>query len=201
MPQKSGSLITLWQLACERDTLEQTIIVAWSNRQVYDFNNIIREHLYGAPSPLVVPPSGGSSLAVRQGDRILVVRNNYTQQIPLMNGEFGYVSKASGQIERRTVFINKPIDGKRNNVAVELAFRQVTLRFEHPDGGFLDVDCLVNEKLLNNHNPKPSSDECKALYVDFKNRHTDLKAHTAECREALCSDRYFNCLHINLKIG
>ena len=212
LTQESGLLLAPWLAACKQDSMEQTIIVAWSNRQVYDFNNIIREHLFGAPTPVVVPrchsfrslsscetprfASGGTSLAVRPGDRILVVRNNYSQDIPLLNGEFGYVVKASSHVERETVFINNPIDGKRHNVRVDLAFRRVTLRFDHPEGGFVAVDCLVNENLLNNDLPQPTSDECRALYVDFKNRHPDLDPHTAAFREALCMDRRFNSLQI-----
>ncbi len=197
IPLESVNLLKTWLQARETQSLEQTIIVAWSNRQVFDYNHIIREHLAGHTSPLVVPPLGGSPvLAIHPGDRILVVRNNYHQDIPLLNGEFGEVVATSDHVERETVYVNQPIDGKRNIETVELAFRRVTLRFQLEEGDTVDVNCLINENLINNCEPQPTSLECKALYVDFKNRNKNLPAGTAEFREALCSDPRFNCLQI-----
>jgi hypothetical protein len=41
-----------------------------------------------------------------------------------------------------------------------------------------------------------SSDELKAIYIDFKIRNTSLKAGTKEFKDALRADRYFNALRI-----
>jgi len=183
-PVKSGAVRSPWLDARQQSSPEQTMIVAYSNRQVKDYNDLVREHLFPGQE------------SIQPGDRILVVRNNYNQTMPLLNGEFGWVIAANDDVEQVTVFLNKPVNGKRVNVPIELCFRNVTLRFEAPEGGFSDIPCLINENLLNSAEPNLSSDECKALYVDFKNRYPDVDAHSTEFKELLRTDPRFNSLQI-----
>jgi hypothetical protein len=181
---KSGAVLSPWLDARQQASPEQTMIVAYSNRQVKDYNDLVREHLF--PDQKMIQP----------GDRILVVRNNYNQTMPLLNGEFGWVIAANDTVERVTVFLNKPVHGKSVNVPIDLCFRKVTLRFEAPESGVCDIDCLINENLLHSPEPNLSSDECKALYVDFKNRHPGVKVQSTEFKELLRTDERFNSLQI-----
>ena len=49
------------------------------------------------------------------------------------------------------------------------------------------------ENFLNGDNTlRP--EETQALYVDFRNRHPNLKPKTEEFKEAIIQDDYFNCL-------
>jgi hypothetical protein len=184
---KVSDLLDTYVAACASSSDQDTVIVAYSNRQVKDYNDIVRQHRFpGCPT-------------VCRGDRVLVVHNNYGHQIPLLNGEFGEVVEVEEDVETRTAFLNKPIDGKRVNIPIDLSFRWLVVRFPDLGGRLHDIRFMVSENLLNSKERDLSSDECKALYVDFKERHRDLKSGTPEFKETIKNDPYFNCLQ--LKFG
>ncbi len=177
-------LLSCYLSACSSSSQEDTIIVAYSNSQVKDYNDLVREHRYPGQTTMC------------KGDRVLVVQNNYRHEIPLLNGEFGKVIDVCDELETRAVFLNKPQGGKRVNVRIDLSFREVVIRFPDLSGDVHDIRCMINERLLGSRERGPSSDERKALYVDFKNRHQNLKPGTPEFKEAIKNDPYFNCLQV-----
>jgi hypothetical protein len=170
--------------ACRSSSSEDAIIVAYSNSQVKDYNDMVRNHRF---------PRQPNVCA---GDRVLVVQNNYRHEIPLLNGEFGEVMEVGDSTETRTVPLNKPQAGKKAIVSIKLCFRDVVVRFPGPDGGEYDIRCKIHDGLLSSKERDLSSDERKALYIDFKQRNPKLKAETPEFKEAIKSDPYFNCLQL-----
>jgi hypothetical protein len=180
----ASGVLSTYLSACAQSSDEQTIIVAHSNRQVKNYNDVVRQHRY--PDQPTISP----------GDRVLIVHNNYRHEIPLMNGEFGVVVDVGDSIESRTVYLNKPVKGKRVNVPVDLGFRDVVVRFNDIQNRPHNIRCKVNENLLNSNEGGLSSDESKALYVDFKNRHRSLSPGSPAFLEAIQGDPFFNCLHV-----
>jgi hypothetical protein len=79
---------------------------------------------------------------------------------------------------------------------VPLTFRNVTITFTDEDFKKHDIECKIIENLLYSHQRDLSSDELKALYIDFKIRNPKLKSGTKEFKDALRSDKYFNSLRI-----
>lgn len=165
----------------------QDMIIGYSNARVQDMNRMIREHRNGNPArPL-------------PGERMVCVRNLYTFQTPLMNGDLAEVSQASPEVTTRVVPLNKPVNGVKKIVPVTLRFRKLSLRWQTDTGEWTEQEMLINENLLWSGAPRPDSDECKALYVDFLLRHKELKPGTEIFSEALRNDPWFNCGH--LKFG
>lgn len=58
------------------------------------------------------------------------------------------------------------------------------------------VDCVILRSLLDNEEGQLSSEEQRALYVDFKLRHRELKPGTQAFKDALSDDPYFNALQV-----
>jgi len=179
-----ANLLDSYLTACDASSIRDTIIVAYTNSQVKDYNDLVRQHRF---------PDKPDVCA---GDRVLVVQNSYRHEIPLLNGEFGEVVAVSADVERRTVPLNKPQEGKKVIVPVHLSFRDVVVRFPGSDGEEYDIECKIHDELLNSKERDLSSDEHKALYVDFKKRHAQLEAETPEFKEAIKNDPYFNCLQL-----
>ena len=80
-----------------------------------------------------------------------------------------------------------------------LQFRQAKVAFRDLAGEVHTFEAKLVEGLLYSDNPTLSSDENKALYVDFCIRNQQLKPGTLEFKETLRSDPYFNALR--LKFG
>lgn len=168
---------------CGGKVTDDVLMVAYSNRQVQVYNDIVRSLLF--------PNNRG--LAV--GDRLLIVGNNYNvADFPIMNGDFAEVQKVGEDVEVRRVTLKKKDKVKGVYVReVELCFREVVLFFED------EAACcrsLILENLLYSDQGNLSSDEMKALYIDFKIRNSHLKPNTEELREALRVDPYFNALRV-----
>jgi hypothetical protein len=177
-------LLDTYRAARDRDGIDETIIITHTNHEAKEYNTLVRRERF--PGRTHIGPD----------DRVLLVRNSYRNEIPLLNGDFGTVVKASATTEERTVYLNKPEEGKRVNIPVSLAFRDLVVRFVDLHGNKHDISCKVSENLLNGKEGSLSSDQCKGLYVDFKTRHDHLTPGTPEFREAIKYDPYFNCLHV-----
>ncbi len=166
----------------------ENIIVAGSNRQVGEYNRLVREHFFNGQKGMVC------------GDKIISVANHYRTDASITNGEFGMIKEVlSPTAEVVTVFIsNKGDDGNIVKVRVELSFREVVLGFRNDYGDPFYFEAKIIENLLYNDQPTLSSDEHKALYVHFVNRHPELKRKGSEqkFRTALLQDSYFNAFKI-----
>lgn len=166
----------------------ESIIIASSNRQVGEYNRLIREHFF----------KGQSEMA--KGDKIISVANHYRADTSITNGEFGMISEVlSPQSELISVIISvKGDNGEMIKRKVDLSFRNVVLGFRDDFDEPFYFEAKVIENLLYNDQPILSSDEHKALYVHFLNRNPELKrkGNEQKLRIALMQDPYFNAFKI-----
>lgn len=183
---KHEELLSKYLEACNNTIDEETIIVAYSNSSVKEYNDFVRNHFFPNQNTITV------------SDKIILASNNYNYpQMELLNGDFGIVKEVLPTIESRTIKLKRK--NKRNEtieVSVPLTFRNVTITFTDEDFKKHDIECKIIENILYSHQRDLSSDELKALYIDFKIRNPKLKAGTKEFKDALRSDKYFNSLRI-----
>lgn len=183
---KHEELLSKYLEACNNSIDEETIIVAYSNSSVKECNDFVRNHFFPNQNTITVK------------DKIILVSNNYNySQIELLNGDFGIVKEVSPINESRTVKLKRK--NRRNEtieVNVPLTFRNVTITFTDEEFKKHDIQCKIIENLLYSPYRDLSSDELKALYIDFKIRNEKLKSGTKEFKDAIRSDVYFNALRI-----
>jgi hypothetical protein len=157
------------------------IIICHKNRTALHLNRAIRQDKFGGDLP------------IQATDTIIIGGNNY--RLGIMNGEFAVVSEASPLVESREIsFYAKGGETK----TVRLTWRWVNLTV--PDENTLpkNVSGFILENFLYSDNSL-TSEEQRALYIDFKKRYPKLKKGTEEFKEAIYNDKYFNC--ILLKYG
>jgi ATP-dependent exoDNAse (exonuclease V) alpha subunit len=81
-----ADLLDKYLNACDNQIDEDTIIIAYSNNSVKEYNDFVREHFFPNQKLLV------------EGDKIILVNNNYNyQEIELLNGDFGKVNEVSSE--------------------------------------------------------------------------------------------------------
>lgn len=183
---KYEELLPKYLQACNNTIDEETIIVAYSNSAVKGYNDFVRNHFFPNQKTITV------------GDKVILLSNNYNYpQMELLNGDIGFVVEVSPTTESRTI----PLKRKNSKNVVEeinvpLTFRNVTITFTDEDFKKHDIECKIIENLLYSHQRDLSSDELKALYIDFKIRNKNLKSGTQPFKDALRSDKYFNALRI-----
>lgn len=186
----SDDLLNTFLATCEGQIGKtgECIIIAFSNGQVSSYNRLIREHFF----------NGQEEIA--RGDKIISVANHYLCHTCITNGEFGMISKIlSPHSESISVFISvKGDNGEMVKRQINLNFRDVELGFRDADGKPFYFEAKIIENLLYNDQATLSSDEHKALYVDFLNRHPELKRKGYEQakKKALMEDPYFNAFKI-----
>ncbi|MEP4076989.1 ATP-dependent DNA helicase [Haloferula sp.] len=165
------------------------VIVAYTNASARTYNQAVRARLFSGKDSLI------------QGDRVIVVKNNYNYKRTLLNGQMGFVVNASPDLEVRKVPLNVGVDsgGQRKTEIIELKFRDATLRFDDDRGGTFEVECKIFEDCMHNNEAGVPSEISKALYVDFKTRHPGLTPKSPEFKEQLKADPYFNA--VMLKFG
>lgn len=161
-----------------RQIESRKIIVAYKNETCKKLNQQIRELKFGS-----------TNLPIRKGDIVIIGANNYRKDI--MNGEFGVINEVDEATTTREIHL-------RGKKPVILKWRSIELVF--PDGE--TTGKVVRGKMLENflygeNFLKP--EEMQAIYIDFKNRHPNLKPKTDEFKDAIINDPYFNS--IMLKYG
>jgi tRNA A37 threonylcarbamoyladenosine biosynthesis protein TsaE len=166
----------------------ESVIIASSNRKVGEFNRIVREHFF---------PNKPEVLA---GDKIISVANHYNDAGVITNGEFGMIKEVISPVsEEREVFLRKKGEGGEiETIKVMLSFRDVVIAFRNQSGEPFWFETKIIDNLLYNHEPGLTSDEQKAIYVDFRNRHPELlkKEKRQEFKIALQNDPYFNAFKV-----
>lgn len=153
-----------------------SVIIAYTNAAVRDYNYAIRENIFYNPGILEF------------GDRVVVAKNN--SKYGLLNGEMGIIKQVSPSSERVVVPLRKETEPQ------ELNFRRVVIEFTNELGQAYDVNALILENVLVSPKPGISRKELRALVADFTNRNKGVKRHSKEFYELLQSDPYFNCLII-----
>ncbi|MEP6262746.1 MAG: AAA family ATPase [Gillisia sp.] len=159
----------------------QKIIICYKNKTALDLNIKIREDKFGGDLP------------IQNSDTVIIGGNNY--KLGIMNGEFAVVAEANPSVISRDIsFYSK--GGQTQSV--RLTWRGITLILPDINNQTKSVSGYILENYLYGDNYlKP--EEQKALYVDFKNRHPKLKKGAEEFKEAISTDKFFNC--ILLKYG
>lgn len=157
-------------------TKDSNVAVVRSNATALAYNRNIRERRWG-----------DQSLPVQEDETLLVNRNSTTHQ--LSNGDLVKVSKVGAEAKK------VPVNLKGGH-HVELWFREVTVAFRNGNGSISETPCLVLENLLDSPHRELNPLEQRALLVDFRKRHPDLNPKTAEFRNAIRSDPYFNALQV-----
>lgn len=167
----------------------ESIVIAHSNADVGDYNRLIREHFF---------PGWAQ---VRPGDKVMAVANSNAYGFFISNGDFGLIREVLGEVEERSVKLKRrnPETSVVEEIVVPLRFRDVLAGFRDLDGTAHFFPAKIIEDLLYSKEPTLSSDENKALYLDFCMRHKHLPRRTKAFKDALMADPYFNALR--LKFG
>ena len=175
--------------ACNGRISANAIVIAHSNSDVAEFNQRIRGHFFP------------ESAEVARGDKIMAVTNTDTPGFFISNGDFGMVWEVLGEPESRIITLKakRPDSKERVETPVTLTFRSVILAFRDQDGALQKFQANIIEDLLYSSEANLSSDQTKALYIDFRIRNSDLKPRSVEFKNALRTDPYFNA--IRLKFG
>jgi len=182
---KQEDLLSKYLLACNNIIDDETIIIAHSNSSVKEYNDFVRNHFFPNQQFLTV------------GDKVILVSKNYNQKIELLNGDFGFVQQVAATNERRRIKLKrKNKDGKLVEIEVQLNFRDTIIVFTDDQQNKQSIECKIIENLLYSNNRDLSSDERKAIYIDFKIRNPKLNAGTKEFKDSLRADPYFNALQI-----
>ncbi|WP_418642385.1 AAA family ATPase [Vibrio chaetopteri] len=187
---KSNKLLSTFLDLCDGKVSRtgENVIIASSNRQVSEYNRLVREHFFG------------DQLQMVKGDKIISVANHYRADASITNGEFGMIKDVlSPQSELVSVVISvKGDNGEMVKRKVDLSFRDVVLGFRNDYGEPFYFEAKIIENLLYNDQPTLSSDEHKALYVHFLNQNPELRRRGNEqkLRIALLQDPYFNAFKI-----
>ncbi len=170
--------------AISEDMDIESVIITYANNTAKNYNDAVRKYIF----------KRGKDIS--PGDRLIVIRNNYGHEIELFNGQMGIVVDVGGEEEHRIVRFYSGLDddGKRRIVEVQLRYQHVTIEFKDLSGETHQISCVILANILHSINRDLSTDESKALYIDFKNRHPDLKPHDPRFREVLLADPYFNAL-------
>jgi ATP-dependent exoDNAse (exonuclease V) alpha subunit len=170
--------------SCDGKINNESIVIAHTNVAVADYNRRIRESFFP------------NSSEITHGDKVMAVNNSHAYGFFIYNGDFGIVKDILSDTERRVITLKK--ENKESNeiekTLISLSFKKVLIEFIEFDGVPRLVEANIPEFLLYNDNPKLTSDERKALYIDFSIRHPKLKANTLEFKKTLKSDPYFNAL-------
>ncbi|EGR3176994.1 AAA family ATPase [Vibrio parahaemolyticus] len=185
----SDVFIERYMALCEKQIskTKEVVIVAHSNAQVDSYNRRCREIFFPNHSTLCA------------GDKVIAVANHYRNDITVTNGEFGLVRQLLSEPESRVVTFSKKLEDKSiEKVTVNLTFRDVEILFRDESGSPISVTGKVVEHLLYNDKASLTSDESKALYVDFLNRnpHLQRKGMRDERKQALKDDPYFNAFKV-----
>lgn len=178
-----------------KPTINQSVIIAYSNTQCYEYNMAVRSKLFP------------NNPQVAKGDLLIINSNNYhTYGVELMNGEMVEVVDVEKDITTRSnIPVYEDIDGERKKIHITLTFRRIKIRLEgHSD----IVSCLIIDSLLNSHERDLTIPEMKALYVDYVMRfETEQKQNkeqglpfyrvgSEEFKTKLKTDPYFNALRV-----
>ncbi|MCT8737108.1 AAA family ATPase [Glaesserella parasuis] len=165
---------------CNHQINGESIIIAYSNPDVHSYNKAVRQYFFP------------NQETICKGDKIMSLRNRQIEELRLYNGDFGLVRQVAEQNEERIITL------KRKLTPITLSFRDVEVGFRNENGQPIFIKTKIIENALYSDSPYLSSDEQKALYIDFCIRHPELsyRKNKEEFKNALLSDPYFNALPI-----
>lgn len=170
--------------SCGHAVNGKSVIITKSNAETAEFNRAIRQKFFPG------------KVEVTAGDKLMVVANTQIDGLFISNGDFVWVREASEQTETRNVTLKRkhPETQVVESTSIALTFREVCVGIRDTEGQPYFFTTKILENLLYNNNPGLSSDEQKALYLDFCIRHKNLNRGDKMFRKALGEDPYFNAL-------
>jgi len=167
---------------------KDTMVIAYTNASVQEYNQRIRQRIFQDTSRLNV------------GDKLMILVNNANYEVFLSNGDFALMKTILSEREHKVVKMERKNQetGKVETIKVDLYFRDVELIVKDIRNIPHLIRCKIIENLLFSPRPSLDSDENKAIYLDFVIRmnHEGIKPNTKEFREAIKSDPYFNALKV-----
>lgn len=175
-----GDIAKRWKEAYKHQLPPPFVCITYSNDAALRYNLLIRAALWG----------GTGDEPVRAGDFLMIIANN--RLTGLLNGDIAIVLDVETEsvIKRPRIFV----DGVETHI--ELRFRSIEIGYEVPERGKTRLRICILENVLYSDRRDISPEEQKALYVDFKMRHPDLKPNTKAFTEAIVEDAYFNALRV-----
>lgn len=175
--------------SCGNKINGESIIIAHSNSDVADYNRRIREHFFPGDEEVVA------------GDKVMAVVNSDSSGFFISNGDFGLIRRVLGNPEKRMITIKRKVPYSKDveEIVVPLMFRDVVVGFKDIEGVSKSFQTKIFEELLYSNDPSLSSDQSKALYLDFCIRNKPLPRKSVEFKHLLKTDPYFNALR--LKFG
>lgn len=184
-----SALMTRYLESCGDKINGESIVIAHSNSDVADYNHRIREHFFPGCTK------------VARGDKVMSVANRDANGIFISNGDFGLIRQVLSEPEKRHVTLKRknPGSGELEEIPISLEFRDVVAGFKDINNVARFFEAKIIEDLLYSKEPALSSDQNKALYLDFCIRNPHLKRNSLEFKHALKTDPYFNALR--LKFG
>lgn len=184
-----ADLMACYLESCGGKINGESIVIAHSNSDVADYNRRIREHFFPGCTK------------VTRGDKVMSVANRDADGIFISNGDFGLIRQVLSEPEKRYVILKRrnPDSGETDEIPVSLEFRDVVAGFKDINGVSHFFTAKIIEDLLYSKEPALSSDQNKALYLDFCIRNPNLKRSSMEFKHTLKADPYFNALR--LKFG
>lgn len=186
---KYEDLMPRYLESCGDKINAESIVIAHSNSDVADFNRRIREHFFPG------------SEEVMPGDKVMAVANSDASGVFISNGDFGLIRKVLGKPEKRTITLKRKASDscKVEEIQIPLVFRDMEIGFKDLEGKPHFFQAKIIEDLLYSNEPGLSSDQSKALYLDFCIRNKNLPRKSVEFKHSLKTDPYFNALR--LKFG
>ena len=182
-------LLNCYLDSCGKKINGESIVLAHSNADVAAYNRRIRKYFFPNTEEITC------------GDKVMVTTNSNAYEFFISNGDFGLVKKVLSSTEHRNITLRRKNTktNKAEEIPIALAFKKVIVGFKDLEGKSHFFEAIILENLLYSEHSRLTSDESKALYLDFCIRHQHLKRRSLEFKETLKSDPYFNALR--LKFG
>lgn len=153
----------------------KSAVITYSNKQALDYNLAIRRHYYGENAP-----------RLKNGDLLIICRNNYSFEYELFNGNIVQVESCQpdNEVIQRQVRVKL---GKNHVETVNLKFRNTTIRFA-VDGKPASLNVMILDNFLDEPSGAVGRLLSSALMVDFNNRLPEkIKSRLNEIRKLLRS--------------
>ena len=179
-----GDLVPTY-LATMRTNDRQPMVITRSNAEAAEINRAVRAEIFPGQDH------------VRPGDQLIITSNTFVSGQFIANGEFVEVCGVEPVVERRSVRLTRRVEDtdQTEKVDIDLTFRDIEIAMRMENGEQAVQQVKVIDTLLHDRNPGLSTDEQRALYVDFLRRHPDIKkADPRALTEAIRQDPYFNAM-------
>lgn len=161
-------------------TIGQSVVICFSNAKVKEYNDAIRNLYFGPQAP------------IQKGDVLQVIKNNYTDENPLYNGDFVQVEEVIGDKITHTAPVWVYRSGERKREQIAIAYRHVKVKTENG----VTLDRMIIENALDSSLAAITLEEMISMYIDFMIRHNNIRQQNTALTSAMTTDPYYNALHV-----